>query len=60
MKTVKFKYDIGDRVRVEAVEMCGRIEALMADIQGNMYRVLYWNDGQRYSQWVYDWEITGA
>ena len=56
-RTVEFAHDIGDRVTVTAIEMVGHIDSLSLDNNGNMYRVVYWNDGQRFSTWMYDWEL---
>jgi hypothetical protein len=60
LKTVEFEHDIGDRVKVKTIEMIGSIDALCQDIQGKQYRVVYWNDGQRYSVWMYAWEIEAT
>jgi len=57
---VKFAYSIADRVEIPAISMTGTIIALMIDSQGPSYLVAYWNDGQRYTTWLFDWEITGA
>lgn len=58
MKTVvEFLFNIGQEVTVTPIEMIGRVDALMMDTDGLQYRVVYWNDGQRYSQWVYSWEL---
>ena len=59
-RVVEFDYDIGNRVRVKAVEMCGQVDSMSLDAQGPMYRVVYWNDGQRYSQWMYGWEVEAC
>ena len=58
MRTVKFKYNIGDRVHVIAVEMAGRVDAMIFDHSGGQYRVIYWHNGERYAIWMYDWEIS--
>ena len=57
-RTVVFMYDIGDEVKVEPIKMVGRVDSLCYDALGIQYRVVYWNDGQRCSQWLYDWEIA--
>lgn len=54
---VEFLFNIGQEVTVTPIEMIGRVDALMMDTDGLQYRVVYWNDGQRYSQWVYSWEL---
>lgn len=57
MKAVEFEHDIGERVKVKTIEMVGSVDALCQDIAGKQYRVVYWNNGQRYSVWMYAWEI---
>jgi len=60
MKAVEFEYDIGQAVKVTAVEMPGRVDSLLLDNNGKMYRVVYWNDGERQQVWMYEWEIEAA
>ena len=60
MKAVEFEYDIGQSVKVKAVEMLGRVDSLSLDNNGKMYRVVYWNDGVRQQVWMYEWEIEAA
>ena len=55
--TIKFAHSITDTVTVTALGMQARIDALQQDIDGPMYRAVYWNDGCRYAVWVYGWEI---
>ena len=55
---VEFLYEIGDSVTLAAIGVIARVDAMMVDISGKQYRVVYWDDGQRYSQWVYDWELA--
>jgi hypothetical protein len=57
MKQVNFTYDIGDRVKVKALEMVGRVDSLSLDANGLTYRVVYWNNGNRLQTWMYEWEI---
>ena len=57
MITVDFDFDIGELVTIIAIGMQGRIDSMSNDINGKMYRVVYWNDSQRYSVWMYRWEI---
>jgi len=55
--TIVYLYSIGQEVTVAPIGMIGHVDALMRDTDGIQYRVVYWNDGQRYSQWVYEWEL---
>lgn len=56
-RTVNFKYDIGEEVRVLPLNMSGRVDALQINIDGPKYGIVYWNDGKRYCEWLYEWEI---
>jgi hypothetical protein len=56
---VNFEYEIGDSVLIKTIGTIGQIESLsFNNINGKMFRVIYWNAGQRYSVWMYDWEIN--
>lgn len=55
--TVTFQFSIKDRVLIKAIEVRGQVDALSQDERENQYRVVYWNDGQRYSVWMYGWEL---
>jgi len=56
-RSVEYSFDIGDRVIIAAISMQGRVDSMMTSKDGDEYRVVYWNDGQRHSAWLYDWEI---
>jgi hypothetical protein len=57
MRTVEFKFDIGEEVCISAIGMKGRVESLIYDSLGPQYRVVYWNDGARRTDWMYEWEL---
>lgn len=57
---VDFTYEIGQEVKVAPIGMVGRVDSLSLDQNGKQYRVVYWNDGQRCSVWMYEWELKGA
>ena len=57
MKTVNFKYDIGASVKILDIAMLGRVDSLSIDTNGEMYRVVFWNNGNRNQIWLYDWEL---
>ena len=56
--TVEFEYAIGDRVKILDIGMLGAVVALCQDVEGQQYRVVYWNNGERFSVWMYSWELT--
>ena len=58
MRTVNFKYNIGDTVKVLDIAMMGRVDSLSLDTNGEMYRVVFWNNGNRNQIWMYDWELA--
>jgi len=60
MKTVEFKFDLKQEVKVKALEMVGRVDGLCQDINGEQYRIVHWNEGIRYTTWMYDWEIEAS
>lgn len=57
MFSVKFAYGLEERVTVRAIGMPGVVDSLSLDSRGPMFRVVYWNDGERHSEWMYEWEI---
>lgn len=59
MPTIDYEYSLGESVRIKAINVIGHIDSLSYNDNGKMFRVVYWNDGTRYSQWVYAWEICG-
>lgn len=54
---VIFSFSIGDKVDIKAITRPGEVDAMMNSINGQEFRVVYWNDGQRYSIWMYPTEI---
>ena len=52
MRTVNFKYNIGDTVKVLDIAMMGRVDSLALDTNGEMYRVVFWNNGDRNQIWT--------
>jgi hypothetical protein len=59
-KVVEFAYSVGQKVKVVPLALPGYVEALCLDNQGLTYKVVYWSEGKRESQWLYDWEIEPA
>lgn len=58
-KSVTFYHSIGDRVLITALEKCeGIVESLTYCVDGHSYRVAYWHDGKRCSEWLRPEEIT--
>lgn len=55
--TAEFKYLIGQEVKIKAIGMTGRVDLMSIGNTGTEYRVVYWNNGERHSAWLYDWEL---
>lgn len=58
MTTIEFEFSLGQRVKITEVETKGRIDSLSVDNRGPMYRVVYWLDGDRHTEWLYPWELA--
>jgi hypothetical protein len=56
--TLESKFSIQDRVLISAIQMHGIIDSISWGITGMQFRVVYWNDNQRYETWMYEWEIA--
>jgi hypothetical protein len=57
MKTVTFKYQIQQVVKIVALEITGRVDSMSHSSTGEEYRVVYWYNGKREAVWMYDWEL---
>jgi len=55
---IKFRYSIQEEIHILAIDTPGHIDAVLFDSNGPQYRIIYWNDGERYSKWLYRWEIA--
>jgi hypothetical protein len=59
MKTIKFAHDIGERVYVlQAQDIIGCVSGMSINVNGDMYRVIWWQDGKRQDEWLFGWEIA--
>jgi len=60
-KTVEFAASIGDMVSlVDTGDIVARVTAMKVEICGLMYRVVWWQDGNRKEEWVDENEISAA
>ena len=57
MIAIEFDFNLHDEVIIIPIGMKGMVDSLSADNNGKQYRVVYWNDGARFSSWLYAWEI---
>ena len=51
------KHSIGDKVKIRELDQAGRIDAIQWSVNGIEYRVVYWWDGVRHSDWMAEWEV---
>jgi hypothetical protein len=58
--TVKFKYAAGDKVRLIGVDLPGTVLSALIDSEGPQYRVVWWWNGTRRSEWLHEFEIAPA
>ena len=54
---MQFTYGIRDKVSIKAINTVGIVDGISIDNYGPMFRVVYWNDGERNAVWVYEWEL---
>ena len=54
---IEFDHSIGDEVEIISIGMKGRVLALTRDQEGLSYRVVYWWNGNRHTEWLQSWEI---
>jgi hypothetical protein len=55
--SVEFKFEIEEEVKLKDIDMKGRVEAQLNNINGVQYGIVYWNNGARYSEYLYEWEL---
>lgn len=54
---IEFAFKLGERVLIQEIGRCGVVDSLLVDSLGPQFRVAYWNDGIRKSEWLYAWEL---
>lgn len=57
-RTEQFKFDLLDKVMINEIQRPGVVEVVRLDPIGRSYLVCYWNDSNRKSEWLYEWEIS--
>jgi len=59
MKTcITYEFEIGEIVLIDEIERRGTVDAMSTSINGEEYRVIFWNNGVRHSEWLRCWEIS--
>lgn len=55
---VEFRFAIGDRVLITEAKIEAWVERMAFGPEtGHEYRVVYWHDGSRRSEWLYEREL---
>lgn len=57
MKQPVFGYTIEQPVRIKAANLNGNIEAMLIGVDGLQYKVSYWVESNRKTEWVMPYEI---
>ncbi len=57
---ISINHSIGDRVILIEINRPAQILSILKDSDGLSYRVAYWDNGQRKTDYVFDWEIKGG
>lgn len=55
-----FGFEIGQQVTIIPIDVLGRVDAVMHEMDCVQYRVVYWLDSRRVSEWVYGYEIKSV
>lgn len=60
MSTVTLQFSLRQRVKVKDIDRTGVVTAAMLDGDGWSYRVAYWDNSQRRSEWLLDFELEAV
>lgn len=56
---IAFRFALGDRVRIEAIETWGRVECCMVQNAGKRYEVSYFDEDKvRRVEWMHEDELS--
>ncbi len=54
---IEFKYKFGEEVHIKPLELNGYMDGVTADASGEMYKVVYWFNGERKAVYVDERDI---
>lgn len=58
-RQLSVEFDVGTGVTVKALSVQGTVISFQVDVTDVlMYRVVYWINGERKTEWMYPWELT--
>ena len=52
-----FKFNLDEKVIIREVQRPAVVEALTIDFLGPQYRVVYWDNAERKTAWLKDYEL---
>ncbi len=55
--TTEFKFTLKQKVMIKEIQRPGTVEILQVDSLGTMYRIVYWDNSERKTVWVYEDEL---
>lgn len=56
---IAFKFCVGERVRIEAIEVWGRVDSCLMGASGRKYFVTYFDEDKvRREEWMYEDELS--
>ena len=55
--TVTFRFALRATVTIKAIDTLGTVDSVSKNLNGEQYRVVFWCDGLRKQEWLYDWEL---
>lgn len=58
MSTYTFKFSIGQRVEITAIDVTATVIGVSRHIHGDTYQVVYYFNGIRYDVWVQGEELS--
>lgn len=56
-ETIPFAFALHEKVIVIAIDRPARVDAQTNEQRGLMYRVIYWSEGSRKTEWVFGDEL---
>lgn len=56
---IGFQYSIGEKIRLIEIDRPGTVIGLLFNHNGPQYQVVYWEQGNRKIEWVFQFEIEG-
>lgn len=57
-KAIQIVADVGDMIKVPALELTGRVRAILIDSEGVQYKISYFHDGRQETAYVFSDEIN--